>query len=58
MSEDITTIQVSEETWRRLNALKGPGDSFEDVVESLLDAHVESSSDGRGSALPDDRDEN
>lgn len=31
-----THIRVTEETWARLNRLKGPGDSFNDVIEALL----------------------
>jgi predicted CopG family antitoxin len=31
-----THIRVTEETWSRLNRLKGPGDSFNDVIEALL----------------------
>lgn len=34
-----THIRVTEETWSRLNRLKGPGDSFDDVLEELLDEH-------------------
>jgi len=30
-------IKISDETWRRLNVRKRPGDTFEDVVERLLD---------------------
>lgn len=30
--------RVHEDTYKRLKALKGPGDSFGDVVERLLDA--------------------
>ena len=30
-------IRVSEANWRRLNALKTPGDNFDDVVGRLLD---------------------
>ena len=30
-------LKVSEETWRRLNARKKPGDTFEDVVQRLLE---------------------
>lgn len=34
----VTTIQVSEDTWRELNARKqGPNDSFDDVITRLLD---------------------
>lgn len=31
-----TSIQVQPETWRDLNALKNPGDSFDDVIQRLL----------------------
>lgn len=37
MAEDITTITIKKETWRRLHRLKEPGDSFDDVVTNLLD---------------------
>jgi predicted CopG family antitoxin len=30
-------VKVDEDTWRRLNARKRPGDSFEDVIERMLD---------------------
>lgn len=36
---ETTTIQVSVSTWQRLNALKLPGDDFDDVVRRLLDDH-------------------
>lgn len=29
-------IKVSDDTWRRLNARKEPGDTFEDVIQRLL----------------------
>jgi predicted CopG family antitoxin len=29
-------IRVTEETWERLNKLKKPGDSFDDVIQRLL----------------------
>jgi len=32
-----TTVKVKDETWRELNRRKGPGDSFDDVIESLLE---------------------
>lgn len=32
-----TTIEVRRETWRRLNAEKNPGDSFDDVIVGLLE---------------------
>ena len=31
------TIRIRPETWRRLNNLKEPGDTFDDVVTKLLD---------------------
>lgn len=34
---DTTTIQLSVETWQRLNSRKLPSDSFEDVIVRLLD---------------------
>jgi predicted CopG family antitoxin len=34
---DITTIEVSTDTWKQLNQMKEPGDSFDDVVSDLLD---------------------
>lgn len=37
MSEDKTAVNVDTRTWRRLNALKRPGESFDDVVGRLLD---------------------
>lgn len=40
-----TTIEVSVENYKRLNAQKGPGESFNDVVGRLLD---ESDGDGDG----------
>lgn len=35
--EADTHIRVTEETWKRLNQRKGPGDSFDDVITRLLD---------------------
>lgn len=32
-------IRVTEETWKELNKRKEPGDSFEDVIERLIDQH-------------------
>ena len=35
---DTTTIEVRRETWQQLNALKeGPGDSFDDVIQRLIE---------------------
>lgn len=35
--DDITTVKVSKDTWRRLNIRKTPGDSFDDVIADLLE---------------------
>jgi predicted CopG family antitoxin len=35
---DITTIQITTETWRDLNQRKEPGDTFDDVIQRLLDS--------------------
>jgi predicted CopG family antitoxin len=46
---DTTTIKISRETWRELNHRKrGPGDTFDDVVQRLLAA--EEDGDDGGSA--------
>lgn len=37
MSEQGTTIHVSNETWKRLLMRKEPGDSFDDVLADALD---------------------
>lgn len=37
--EADTHVRVTEETWKRLNQMKGPGDSFDDVIQRLLDDH-------------------
>lgn len=34
---DITTIQITEETWRELNMRKNPGETFDDVIQRLLE---------------------
>lgn len=37
MSDDVTSIQVRNETWQELNSRKQPGDTFDDVIQRLLD---------------------
>lgn len=32
MGENGTHIRVSEDTWKRLNKRKEPGDTFDDVI--------------------------
>jgi predicted CopG family antitoxin len=34
-------IRVTEETWLELNKQKRPGDSFDDVLQRLLEEHEE-----------------
>lgn len=34
----MTTVAVAEDNWERLNRLKRPGESFDDVIGRLLDA--------------------
>jgi predicted CopG family antitoxin len=35
---DKTTIQVSTEIWKELNKKRLPGESFDDVIEKVLEA--------------------
>jgi len=37
MPNDKTSIQVRNETWKRLTLRKEPGDTFDDVITDLLD---------------------
>ena len=37
MADDVTTVKVSADTWKRLNQRKEPGDTFDDVISKLLD---------------------
>jgi hypothetical protein len=37
-ADDVTTIKVSRETWRRLTQRKtGPGDTYDEIVTELLE---------------------
>jgi predicted CopG family antitoxin len=36
-----TTIEVADETWTALNRRKKPGESFDDVVQRLIDNQQE-----------------
>jgi predicted CopG family antitoxin len=36
MGDDDTSIRISRGTWQRLHDMKGPGDSFDDVLQDLL----------------------
>jgi hypothetical protein len=35
--ENRTTVNVSEDTWKRLTMRRGPGDTYDDVITELLD---------------------
>jgi len=35
-TDKLHGVKVTPETWRRLNARKRPGDTFDDVVQRLL----------------------
>lgn len=37
MGKEKTTVEVKEDTWRRLMLRKGVGDSFDDVISDILD---------------------
>lgn len=37
MADDDVNIRIKRATWKRLHALKEPGDSFDDVISNLLD---------------------
>lgn len=45
MSE-VTSAQIKKNTWARLNRLKEPGDSMDDVINRLLDEYEPVESDG------------
>jgi len=46
MSRQATeVIRVTPENWERLNQLKKPGDSFNDVVTRLLEAEEDDDAD-------------
>ncbi|MEX2721412.1 MAG: hypothetical protein Q6362_008390 [Candidatus Wukongarchaeota archaeon] len=37
----MTTIHVKEETWKKLNSLRDPGEAMGDVIERLLSVYDE-----------------
>lgn len=37
MGKETTTLQVSTETWKQLNARKDVGETFDDVIQELLE---------------------
>lgn len=40
-----TTIEVSDETWSRLNSQKDRGQSFDDVIQQMLGNEVSADAD-------------
>lgn len=36
-----TTIEITLHVWKQLNALKGPGDSFNTVIQRILESRDE-----------------
>ncbi|WP_134671696.1 DUF7557 family protein [Halorussus marinus] len=34
--EDMTTVSVSADTWKRLNRAKEPGESFDEVLQRIM----------------------
>jgi len=48
-ANDVTTIKVKGETWKRLNQLKEPGDSFDEVIQKLLKQDAEEDNEGNTS---------
>lgn len=34
---DVTSIEIKSQTWKELNQLKEPGDTFDDVIQRLLE---------------------
>jgi predicted CopG family antitoxin len=41
-------VRVTEDTWKELNAQKEPGDSFDDVIQRLLEEEAEELEGGEG----------
>jgi predicted CopG family antitoxin len=37
MSSEDTSIRIKVDTWGRLRSRKGPGESFDDVINEVLD---------------------
>lgn len=41
MGDATTTIQIANETWKELNERKEAGDTFDDVIQRLLNSSSE-----------------
>lgn len=37
MAEDDTSVRIKNDTWKRLNNRKEPGESFDEIINELLD---------------------
>lgn len=36
-----TNVRLSDDTWRKVNRLKDPGDSFDEVIGEIAEAYEE-----------------
>ena len=50
MGRDVTSIEVKRSTWKLLNRLKEPGDTFDDIIRGLV-----ADGDAEGPVRGDDR---
>lgn len=46
MTEDDVNIRIKRDTWKRLHNRKEPGDSFNDVLQRLIEESEESGEKG------------
>jgi len=54
MAEPTTSVRLKNDTWSRLNRMKNPGDSFDDVIGRLFEVYDEYEVDKKGSRpVPD-----
>lgn len=44
--DEITTVKVKGETWKDLNQMKEPGDSFDDVIRRVLESRRDGGTEG------------
>lgn len=51
MADEDTSIRIKKDTWQRLNAMKEPGKSFDDIINDLLDEHEGSESGSSGNPV-------
>jgi len=50
MAEPTTSVRLKNDTWSRLNRVKNPGDSFDDVIGRLFEVYDECEVDKKGSS--------